>query len=551
MKTALINTALMKIADFSTTPFAPDPSKDGRASTTPAGAQVGVIHVPQHRGAKVVATLGLSLIALALAGCSLAPTYERPAAATPAAFKEAAGDSSADAAKWKTAEPAEEQARGEWWKVFADDSLNALESQALEANQDLKAAAARLAQSRTVRQAAKSERMPQLNAGFGPTRQRPSPAALGLPADADTSPSTLWRAQAGVSYEVDLFGRVASSVDAATAGVQQSEALFRSVQLALQADVAQAYFQIRELDAQQQLYNNTVDLRRQTLDLVQKRFESGDISELDVARAKTELASAQSDAIGISRRRASAEHGLAILLGKAPSDFSLPARPLQRVSVTVPGALPSALLERRPDIAAAERSMAAANARIGVARAAFFPNLSITGGAGYESADLGDLFNWSSRTFLIGPLAGTMLSLPIFDGGLRRANVKRAHAVYEENVASYRQTVLNAFREVEDNLANLRLLSAQTQAQDEAVQSAARAADISHLQYREGSISYLDVITADRSVLLQQTVAVQLDGARASSTINLIRAMGGGWHDADASARVAVPSAKEVAQLTR
>jgi multidrug efflux system outer membrane protein len=498
--------------------------------------------------------LSAPLLLLALAGCSLAPTYERAAVTTPVAFKEAAAGTVVDAAKWKTAEPAENTARGEWWKVFGDAQLDALESQAQDANQDLKAAAARLTQSRTVRQAAKSEWMPQVNAGFGPTRQRPSPASLGLPAGTDTSPSTLWRAQAGVSYEVDLFGRVASSVDAATAGVQRSEALFRSVQLALQADVAQAYFQIRELDAQQKLYDNTVDLRRQTLDLVQKRFESGDISELDVARAKTEVASAQSEALGITRRRANAEHALAILLGKAPAEFSLTAQPLQRVDVSVPGALPSSLLERRPDIAAAEREMAAANARIGVARAAFFPNLTITGGAGYESAGIGDLFEWSSRTFLIGPLAGTMLSLPVFDGGLRRANVKRAHAAYEEDVANYRQTVLNAFREVEDNLANLRLLTDQTRAQGEAVESAARAADISHLQYREGSISYLDVITADRSVLLQQTVAVQLDGARASSTINLVRAMGGGWNEAAAAAADAtssLPAAKAVAQLTR
>jgi multidrug efflux system outer membrane protein len=195
----------------------------------------------------------------------------------------------------------------------------------------------------------------------------------------------------------------------------------------------------------------------------------------------------------------------------------------------VPAGLPSALLERRPDIAAAERAMAAANSRIGSAKSAFFPRLSITGALGFESGELGDLFKWSSRTFLLGPLFGTMLSMPVFDGGARRAELDRADAVYEEDVARYRQTVLNAFGEVEDNLANLRILGDQTHAQDEAVTASTRASNLSHIQYREGSISFLNVIDADRSVLLQQRVAVQLDGERARSTVNLIRAIGGGW----------------------
>lgn len=301
------------------------------------------------------------------------------------------------------------------------------------------------------------------------------------------------------------------------------------MKLALQADVAQTYFTIRGLDAELALYQRTVDLRSETLALVQRRHREGDISELDVARSRSALASAQSEALAIQRERAVAEHALATLLGTTPADFSLAANPLDRLPVDIPAGLPSSLLERRPDIAAAERAMAAANARIGAAQAAFFPRLTLTGAMGYESAELGNLLQWSSRTFLLGPLIGTALTLPIFDDGRREAGVERARARYEEDVAAYRQTVLKAFREVEDGLASLRILGEQTQVQDLAVEQAARAAELSQIQYREGSVSYLDVIDADREVLLQQRVSVQLDEDRALAAVALVRAIGGGW----------------------
>ena len=473
-------------------------------------------------------TLALSALALFLAGCAVGPHYERPATDTPKAFKEAYLSPQA-AQQWKTAQPSDDIQRGRWWTIFNDSDLNSLEDLAMAANQDLKAAAARVAQARALLKGSRSELFPQIDAGLGVNRQRASNASQGLAADAPNSPKSLWRAQAGVSYEADLFGRVASSVDAATADAQQSEALFQSVRLALQADAAQGYFAIRRLDAEQELYRNTVQLRTQTLRLVQRRFTEGDISELDVARAKSELASAQSESLGIARQRAQAEHALAILLGKAPAEFSMSPRPLERISIGIPAGLPSSLLERRPDIAAAERAMAGANARIGAARAAFFPRLNITGALGYESSQLQDLFEWSSRTFLIGPLIGTVLSLPLFDGGQRQAGLDRAKAKYEEDVALYRQTVLNAFREVEDSLSSLRILGDQTKIQQDAVQSAARAAQLSQIQYREGSISYLDVLDADRVVLQQRRTAVQLDGQQAQATVQLIRAIGGGW----------------------
>lgn len=474
------------------------------------------------RGSALLAVL------LVLAGCAVGPTYERPAAATSAAYKEAALPAS-EAGTWKTAQPSEEQLRGEWWKVFGDEGLNQLQEEAHKANQNLQAAAARLTQARALQREARAGFFPSLDAAFGPSRQRPSAVSQGLPDGTPTNPSTTWRAQGSVSYEADLFGRVASTADAATADAQQSEALYRSVLLALQADVATTYFLVREQDAEAALYRQTVQLRTETLQLIQRRYDAGDISELDLARAKAELASAQSEALGIDRRRAAGEHALAVLLGRAPSEFAMPPTPIEKVALSIPAGLPSTLLERRPDIAAAERAMAAANARVGAAKSAFFPRLDITGAFGYESSELGNLFQWSSRTFLLGPLVGAALSMPIFDGGRRQAGLDRARAVYEEDVAVYRQTVLNAFREVEDNLANLRILSDQTRAQDAAVEASARAAKLSHTQYREGSISYLDVIEADRSVLLQQRVAVQLSGEQARSAVDLIRAIGGGW----------------------
>lgn len=495
-----------------------------QAHTTPLHSNRHGLRNPVRTGSVLLAAM------LFMAGCSVAPTYTRPPVDTPVAFREAAATPAASG--WKAAQPSEQLARGEWWRVFGDDGLNALEAQALVANQNLRAAAARLSQSRALRQDARAAQFPQIDAGFGATRQRPSPASQGLAPDADVAPNTLWRAQLGVSYEADLFGRVASAVDAATADAQRSEALFHSVRLALQADVAQQYFLLRELDAEQALFIETIALRTQSLKLVQRRFDEGDISEVDVARARSELAAAQAESFGIARQRTNAEHALAILLGKTPAEFSFTPQPLTRLSVSIPPGLPSALLERRPDIAAAERAMAAANARVGVARSAWFPRLDLTAGIGYESAGLGDLMNWSSRTFLLGPLVGAALTLPIFDGGRREAGVARARAAYEEEVAGYRQTVLNAFREVEDNLAGLRILNDQIHAQDEAVQASGRAAGLSHAQYREGAVSYFNVIDADRTVLQQQRTAVQLDGERARSTVNLIRALGGGWDGA-------------------
>jgi multidrug efflux system outer membrane protein len=273
-----------------------------------------------------------------------------------------------------------------------------------------------------------------------------------------------------------------------------------------------------------------VRTREENVRLLQRRFDLGDIGELDLARARTELSTARSDAIGLERTRAQLEHALAVLIGRPPAAFSVPAGTLTADVPRVPAGLPSALLERRPDIAAAQRRMIASNARIGVARSAFFPALNLTGSAGFESNELSNLFNWSSRTWVLGPLFGTILSLPIFDGGRRQANLDRTWAVLDESVADYRQSVLVAFAEVEDNLAGLRVLRDQAEATRDSLTSAERAFKLADARYRAGATSYLDVIDAQRGVLSIRRLDTQIAGARATSTVALIRAIGGGWN---------------------
>jgi outer membrane protein, multidrug efflux system len=466
------------------------------------------------------------IVAVSLAGCSLAPKFERPEIETPAQFKEL---TPAERGNWKTARPAESDQRGEWWKVFNDPALERLEADALAANQNLKIAAARVSQARAVVGVANAERIPQVGATFGPSRVKPTGVSLGLPPGTDVTPFTAWRGLLTVSYEVDLFGRVSDTINAARSDYEGSQATLRSVQLALQADVAQTYFALRETDDELSLLRATVALRENSARLLQRRFDLGEIGELDVARAKTELGTTRSDAIALERQRALLEHALAVLLGEPPASFTLATAPLASTMPAIPAGLPSSLLERRPDIAAASRTMAAANARIGVAKAAFFPVLNLTAAGGFESADLGDLFKWSSRTWALGPLVGAILATPIIDGGRNQANLDRSYAVLDESVAGYRQQVLVAFAEVEDNLANVRTLDDQAQAARDAVASAGRAQRIAQVRYNEGATDYLDAIDAQRSLLSVQRLETQIKGARAASTVALIRALGGGW----------------------
>lgn len=327
-----------------------------------------------------LATLAAALV---LAGCSLAPTYKVPETATMPAFKEAEA-AQAEGAQWKVATPAEGAERGQWWKLFGDAELDRLIEAANSNNQDLAAAAARVKQARAFTGVAEADLYPQLSVGLDPTRSQPSAASLGLPDGTPVSPRTVLRARAIASYEVDLFGRVADSVRAARAEGEAAEDLFRSVQLTLQADVAQAYFTLRTLDAERQLLRATIALREDAVRLLKRRFDAGETTDLDPARAEAELGTARADLADVERRRANQEHALAVLTGVPPAQFALAERPFDAAPVAIPAGLPSELLERRPDIAQAERLMAAANARIGVAKSAFFPRISLTGVFGLD-----------------------------------------------------------------------------------------------------------------------------------------------------------------------
>jgi len=479
--------------------------------------------------------LGTLAAALLLAGCAVVPPYAPPQVDTGAGFKQAAA-TAAESAAWKRAEPRDGADRGAWWRVLGDARLDALMAEAERANPALQAGLARLAQARAALGGAEAARAPQVEGGLGATRARASPAALGLPAGTDVPPQTLLRAQIGASYEVDLFGRVRHEVTAARADVARAEGLQRALLLSIQADVAQSWLTRRALGAEITLLERTVALREEGLQIVSRRFAAGEIAELDVARARTELAVARAEMLVLVQRRSAVEHALAVLVGRAPAELDrlLPPPAADEGTpvfepVQIPPGLPSELLERRPDVAAAERAMAAANARIGVAQTAWFPRLSITALLGFEAERAGDLFTGASRTWALGPLAGTALAATLFDGGRREADRARALAAYDEAAATYRQTVLGALREVEDALAALRLLAQQAAEHAQAVSASERAARLSALRYRAGQVSYFEVIDAERQVLAARRAVAQTERERALATVALIRALGGGW----------------------
>jgi multidrug efflux system outer membrane protein len=481
----------------------------------------------------LVPRLATMLGALLLSACA-APAFDQPGVATPAAFREpqAAAASpeqvrnAADGTTWKTAQPAESQPRGEWWRAFDDPRLDGLIAQATAMNQNLSVAAARVRQARAIAGIAESARVPQVSAGAGAQRTRLSPLEARQGEGTAVAPVTSYRASLSASYEVDLFGRVSSNLAAARGDAGAAEATYRSVLLSLQADVAQTYFRLRGLDAELATLARTVGLREENVRINSRRFEQGDIGEFDLARARTELSTVRADAIGLQRQRANAEHALAVLLGLPASSVSQPDDPLAMAALPlIPPGLPSALLERRPDIASAQRAMEAANARIGVARSAMFPALTIGADAGGVAGTIADVFKWSSRSWLLG----AALSMPLIDGGRNRNNVVRSEAALDEAVGSYRQAVLTAFAEVEDNLAGLRILAQQGEEIDQALASARRSAGLAQKLYDAGRSSYLDLLDAQRNLAAVERSAVQLRSDRAVTTVALIRALGGGW----------------------
>lgn len=461
--------------------------------------------------------LGLAV----LSGCAVGPRYAKPAAPAPPAYKELPPN-------WKTAEPSDQVAKGKWWEIFQDPQLNALEEQIHVSNQTLKAAQAQFEQARAVVRINRSARYPNVTAGMSATRSRLSKNRP----NGRLSPTTTYtdlQLPVDASYEVDLWGRVRKTVEAARANAQASAADLENVSLSLHAELASDYFQLRALDAEEQLLNSTVAAYEKALELTRNRYSGGIVSQVDVAQAETQLETTRAQAVDLGIQRAQLEHAVAVLTGQPASSFALPASPLASTPPLVPVGLPSDLLERRPDVAANERRMAASNAQIGIARAAYFPTITLSAAGGFEGNSITNWFNGPSGFITAGASAiGT-----VFDGGRRRAVTDEARAAYDQSVANYQGTVLGAFQEVEDSLAGLRLLEEEAKTQDAAVASAQHSLQLSTNRYKGGVATYLEVITAQSIALTDQRVAVEIAGRRMTASVSLIKALGGGWNAAN------------------
>jgi len=459
----------------------------------------------------------LATAVLPFTGCAVGPKYHPPVVQAPPAYKEV-GD-------WKPAQPNEQNLGGEWWKIFQDPQLDALELQVNVSNQNLKAAEAQFRQARAALRYTRADYYPTVTAGLSATRtrvsaHRPPPSSIfdGITYNDFTLP-------VDVSYQADVWGRVRKNVESYREQAQASAADLATVNLSMHADLAIDYFQARSLDAQEQLLNSTVTQYEQALELNQSRFEGGIASDVDVEQARTQLQTTRAAAIDVGVLRAQYEHAVAILIGKPPAEFSLPPLPLTAPPPRIPVSVPSDLLERRPDIAAAERRVAAANAQIGVAKSAYYPLISLGASGGFESSTITTLLNGPSGLWSVGLSAvGT-----VFDAGRRRAFTDEARAAYDSQVAAYRENVLTGFQQVEDSLAAVRILENEAYVQDEAVVAAQRSLDLSITRYKGGVTTYLEVITAQNAALTDQVTAVNILGRRMASTVLLIQALGGGW----------------------
>ena len=456
--------------------------------------------------------LMLGVAVMALAACSVGPKYVRPTVDAPAAYKEA-GD-------WKVAQPRDDVKRDKWWEVFADAQLNSLVEQIDVANQNVRVAEANYRQARTLVQQARSGLFPSVTGNASFTRAQS--AGTSTRAGALSNAYVL---SADASWEVDVWGRVRNTVSANVAGAQASAADLETVRLLAQSELALNYFQLRVLDEQRQLLNDTTAAFRKSFDLTRNRYTAGVAGKVDVVQAEQLLKATQAQAIDLGVQRAQLEHAIAVLIGKAPADFALAPVPLAVEVPPVPISVPSELLERRPDIAAAERRVAAANARVGVAKSAFFPALTLSGLGGFQSSSFADWLTVPSRFWAIGPA----IAQSIFDAGLRRALTDQAIAIYDANVASYRQTVLGGFVEVEDNLAALRILEEEEKVQRDATAAARQSMDLTVNQYKAGTVSFLNVVIVQSSWLNNERALVGIRGRRLAAAVTLVKALGGGW----------------------
>jgi multidrug efflux system outer membrane protein len=547
-----------------------DSSALSRGDLSPSNTGKHVAHTPgapfsfSPGGRASVSTI-LTIVTLSiLTGCAVGPNYKRPeATATPAQYK------AGELGSWKQGQPLDNIPKGQWWEIFNDPTLNDLQRRTSQSNQALKGAMARVEQARATARVARGELLPRVDLGSGFTRRRTSENAFDLgPTGVAPGTTDEFRVGLDLSYEVDLWGRVRRSFEASRADAQGTLSAFYNVLLTLHSDVAQNYFGLRALDAEVAIVNATVEWRKEQTRLIRSRFEGGIGTDLDVARAETELATAEAEAASIARRRTELENAIAILVGENPSTFKLAPLPVEEAAKTntaetgtntwqpptiivwnptppeIPAGLPSDLLERRPDVSEAERQLAAFNARIGVAKAAFFPVLSLTASGGYLSAEADDLFDWTSRAWSIGP----SLSLPIFAGGRNMANYRRSQAAYDEAVARYRQQVLVAFGDIENSLSGIRYLADQYAAQRRAVDNSKRAAHLAGERYRFGIVSFLEVVDANREALLAERGAAQLVGQRQIAAVQLIKALGGGWTEQEVLASRSVAAGQEPKQ---
>ena len=457
----------------------------------------------------------------ALSACALGPDYRKPDAPAAAAYKEG-GD-------WLGATPQDTAPRGAWWQAFNDATLNALEQQVETSNLGIAQAEAQYRQARAALAVSRAGFLPTLSATASAARSHTGSGAQSVSAGRTVNQYQL---AGDVSWELDLWGRVRRSVEANAASLKASAADLAAIKLSTQATLAQSYFQLRVFDEQQRLLDDTFAGYERSLKLTQNQYAVGVVAKADVVQAQTQLKSAQAQAVDTGIQRAQLEHAIAVLLGKPPSEFSIaPAPLLAVVPPPSPPGVPSTLLQRRPDIAAAERRMAAANAQIGVAEAAFFPSLTISASGGFQSSSFADWISLPNRFWSVGPAA----ALTLFDGGARSAQTDQAVAAYDENVALYRQTVLNAFQDVEDNLVQLRLLAQEAQLQDEAVAAAQESVRLATNQYKAGTVSYLNVVTAQNAAYANQRTALTVLNARLAASVLLIKALGGGWTDGEAA----------------
>jgi NodT family efflux transporter outer membrane factor (OMF) lipoprotein len=459
----------------------------------------------------------LAAAVLQFVGCTVGPKYHRPIVETPPAYKEMGN--------WKTAQPGDEKLGDKWWEVFQDSHLNELEEQIAVSNQNIKAAFAQYQQARAVLRYNRADYYPTVVAAPSAGRTRYSnnrpphnPSFSGVTFNDFVLPLEL-------SYEADIWGRIRRTVESYRAQAQVSAADLAAVNLSMRANLAFDYFAARSLDAEEKLLQDTVVQYENALKLNEDRYDGGLASDVEVEQARTQLETTRAQAIDVGVARAQFEHAVAVLVGKPPAEFALPPLPLTAPPPSIPAGLPSELLERRPDIAAAERQMASANAQIGVAKAAYYPLVNLTGSGGFESGSITTLLQGPSGLWSVGAAA----LVTVFDVGRRRAVTDEAIQGYDYAVASYRQTVLAGFQQVEDNLAALRILEHEATVQSAAVQASRSSLELSNIRYRGGVTSYLEVTTAQTAALADEVTAVNLLGRRMANTVLLIQALGGGW----------------------